>query len=108
MDYSDPAADQAVQQHLTTAQKAEEQEQHGLFTGPKPGLWSARRNFLLIRSSALVIRSVFHCEAGNALKGKISSPASLKLTLTHTSAGRTKLHPLVRRIGAPGRGNCVQ
>ena len=41
-----------------------------------------RRNSSLIRSSALVVRSAFHCEDGKAVKVKSSSPASSKLTLT--------------------------
>ena len=41
-----------------------------------------RRNSSLIRSSAFVVRSAFHCEDGKAVKVKSSSPASSKLTLT--------------------------
>lgn len=41
-----------------------------------------RRNSSLMRSSALVVRSAFHCEEGKAVKVKSSSPASSKLALT--------------------------
>src|SRR6266852_2387150 len=65
-----------------------------------------RRNSSLIRSSALVVRSAFHCEEGKPVKVKSSSPASSKLALTalqrsfHLRRKPTRACSTASRLGA--------
>src|SRR5213078_3709068 len=50
--------------------------------GNSPCVLVRRRNSSLMRSSAFVVRSAFHCDAGKRRKVKSSSPASSKLATT--------------------------
>lgn len=62
-----------------------------------------RRNSALIRSSAFVVRSAFHCALGKLRKVKRSSPASLRQSTTagHRSSAKSRRRQVSKSSAKP-------